>query len=158
RNRKNILILFHDHDAADNFAFAVEVHRASALIVSDLDVTDISQVNRLPFLVASKKEIFQLVDIVVADPTSQLIIAIGHLDHPAAGFLKNFLNGANHLFDRNAGIRQQRWKDFELVLFFETADRSDFSDTGNGLESRLDATFVQQAQLAHVVRTLVIDD
>ena len=43
---------------------------------------------------------------------AQLVFSIGHLDRSPACFLKYFLDGADDLSQRNAGVSQQRRKYF----------------------------------------------
>ena len=48
---------------------------------------------------AADHEEIQLVDIVDVDDATQLIVAVRHLDHSAAGLLEDALHGGNHLLE-----------------------------------------------------------
>ena len=95
--RKDILILRHDNNAAHNLAIAVEINRTAALIIANLDITNVADIDRLVFFVSTHHKVFELVDVLVIDGSAQLVITIGNFNHAPAGFLENFLNGSYHL-------------------------------------------------------------
>src|SRR6185295_6691856 len=116
-----------DHDAADDFALPVEIDGAAALIVSDLDVTDVADVDRSPLLVSADDQVLELVDVVVVDRAAQLIVAVRYLDHSPAGFLKHVLHRGDDVAQRDSGSDEKRREDLELKLLFQSSDRSDLS-------------------------------
>ena len=103
---------------------------------------------------APQDQEFQLVEILAVDDAAELVVAVGHLDHPSARFLEHALDGGDHLLEGNARFRQQRRKDLHLILLFEAADRGDLGHAGDRLQRRLDLAFVQQPQLTQIVRAL----
>ena len=144
-------------DAADHFACRHQIDSAAAKVIASLDVADVFQINRFLVLVATDDKIFQLVDILVVDDSAQLILAIGHFDGAATRFLKHTLDCGNDLTERYTGVRQQRWKDLDLILLLETSDRSEFGHSRHRLQRRLDLAFIQKTQFAQIVRLLVVD-
>ena len=157
RDRKDVLVLRHDHNAADNLSSAVEIDGAAALIITNLEVADIPDVDGVPIFVAPDNEVFQFVDVAIVDGSAQLVIPVRNLDHSSAGFLKHFLDGRHHLAQRNACICEQRRKDFDLKLLFESADGRHFGNARHRLQRGLDLAFIDDAQLAQVMRTFPIN-
>ena len=157
RDRQDVLVLLHDRDAADDFAGAVEIDGAAALVVADLQVADVLQRDRRAVAAAADDERLELVEVVAVDHAAQLVVAVGDLDHPAAGFLEDALHGGDHLLQRDAGLGQQRREDLHLVLLLEPADRGDLRDAGHRLQRRLDLALVHQPQLAQIVQPSLID-
>ena len=67
RDRQNILILLHDDDPADHLACTIQIGSSPSEVIATLNVTDVSQVDRLLGLVTTDDKIFQLVDVPAAD-------------------------------------------------------------------------------------------
>src|SRR5262249_3265665 len=143
--------LFHDDDAAHDLASAIEIHGAAPLVVSNLDVSDVPQIDGLAFLVEAENQIFELVDVLAIDRATQLVVAVGNFDHASAGLLKNILKSDDHLLERDAGIHKQGRENLQLVLLFQTSNRGHFRDTRNRLQRGFDLALVHQAQFAYVV-------
>src|SRR5207245_2364845 len=132
-NGQDVLVLFHDDDAAHNLASPVEIHGAPALVVSNLDVSDVAEVDRPAFLVTAENQILELIDVFAVDRAPQLVVAVGNLNHASAGLLKDILKSTNHLLERDASIHEQRRKDFERILLFQTYNRRHFPYSRNRL-------------------------
>ena len=145
------MVLFHDDDAAHNLAAPVEIHGAPALVVSNLDVSDVPKTDRLAFFVTAENQIFELVNVLAVDGATQLIVAIGNFYHASAGLLKDILKGGDDLLERDAGIHEQRRENLQLVLFFQASHRSHFRNSWNGLQGGLDLALVHQTQFAYIV-------
>src|SRR5262245_7054165 len=64
----------------------------------------------------------------------------------------------DYLRERNARLREERWKDLELILLLESAHRWAPGDAGNGLKRRLELALVQQPELAQVSNALTIEN
>ena len=103
RDRQDVLVLLHDHDAADDFAGAVEVDGAAPLVVADLEVADVLQVDRRARR-ASRPTTrnSSLSRSSLSIDAAQLVVAVGDLDHASAGFLKHALDRGDHLPERDA--------------------------------------------------------
>src|SRR5262249_30609629 len=149
-HRQHVLVLLHDGNAADHLARSVEVGRAAAEVVADLDVADILQLNRLAFLRARDHDGLQLVDVLARDDAAELVLAVGDLDGASSDLLKHALKRVDYLTERRAPIGEERWKELDLVLLLETANRRDLRDAGDALQRRLDLALVQQPELAKV--------
>ena len=157
RDGEDVSVLLHDGDAADDLARAVQVDGAPPLVVPHLDVADVLQEDRLAVRTATQNQKLELVEILGVDHAAQLIVAVRHLDHAPAGFLKDALHGRDHLLERHAGLGQQRRKNLQLVLLLQSTHRGHFSHAWDGLQSGLDLTLVHLAQLTQIVQALPVD-
>ena len=158
RNCQDVLVLLHDRDTAHDLSRAIKIGRAAPLIVADLKITNVPQIYRLSVPCAAHNQKLQLVEVVIVDDSTQLVVAVRHFDHPPAGFLKHVLEGGDHLFQRNAGLREQGRKYLQLVLLFQPTNRGHFRNSWDTLKGALDLALVQQAQFPQIVRSLAVND
>src|SRR6185295_8531392 len=128
-------------DATHDFARAVKVDSTPAQVVTGLHVADVLQVNRLPILLTDNQEI-EFLHILAVDDSAQLIFTIRHLNRAAPHFLEGASNAADHLFEGNAFIGEQRRKDLDLILLLKSSDGSKFGHARHGLKRGLDLALV----------------
>jgi len=62
RHGQDVATLFHDRNATDDFAVAVQIGDAAPEVVSDLDVADVLEIHRLAAHVAADHQELELVD------------------------------------------------------------------------------------------------
>jgi hypothetical protein len=108
-DRQDILVLLHDHDAADHFSGSIEVDRTAPEVIPRLHVTDIFQEHRLPVLPADEKMI-QLGNVFIVENSAQLIFTIRDFNRAASDFLKRSAHGANYVIEGYALFGKQ-WRE-----------------------------------------------
>ena len=113
----------------------------------------------MPSLFAADHQIFELVDVAAVDRAAQLVLAIGDFDRAAAGFLEDVLNGRRRpACSEMPAFASSGGKILTWYCFSRPPTDATSATPGTALQRRLDLAFVQQPQLAHVVRAFVVHD
>src|SRR5262245_57648193 len=100
----------------------------------------------------------EVVEILGADRTAQLILAIRNFNRAAPGFLKGTSDRANDLIQRQPAGGEQRGKQLHLVLLFQAANRAHFRDSRHRLQGWLDPILVKKSKFPQVVKLLAVDE
>src|SRR5262249_35265043 len=143
---QRILSLAHHHDAADDFAFAIEIGNTAAHIGSERHTADIADADRHAVGAGHEGELFQVVcRLGIAAPTHH-VFAASEFHQSSADVVVPGAHGGDDLGDGNS-IRSQPVRiDVDLVLPHKTAERRYFGHSGDGLEVIAQVPILRTAQ------------
>ncbi len=148
---RRVLTPAHDDDAADDFAFAVELGDAAAHLRTQPDLRDVREHQRRAFLVYAERDVGEVLLVLQVAGRADHVLGFAHLDDGAAGLLVAVADRVLEPRQWNAEGAQLVGIDHDLVLAHHAADRRHLGDARHRLQLVLQEPVLQAAQLREVV-------
>ena len=125
---QRVLTVAHHHDAADDFAFAVQLRHAAPDVRAEMHRADVFHINRCAVL-RFERDVLDVGDALDVAASPDVILGRADFKNLSAHIAVGHTDFVDDLVERNAVGGQLVRVEVNLVLLHETADGRDFGDT-----------------------------
>ena len=153
---ERVLAVAHDHDAADHFAFAVQLRDAAPHVRPQSHRSDVAHQNRR----AASPPTVTLLDVLDGSDiaaTAHHVFRAAQFDGAAADVVVAHANGIDHAFHRQPVGGQLVRIEIDLILAHESADAGDFRHAFDAADLIAQIPILKAAQLSQIIFPRLID-